>query len=187
MKKVLLTDEQIIDLYWGREERAITETDFKYGQFLYRIAMNILADRCDSEECQNDTYLHTWNAIPPARPTAFRVFLARITRNLSINRYKEKNAQKRVPSHLTVALDEVCLTEVPEDADVATLGRLINEYLRTLGSNARYIFIERYYFAVSVKNIAAALQMTESNVYKQLMQLKCGLREYLSKGGITVE
>ena len=184
---MLLTDEQIIDLYWGREERAIAETDFKYGQFLYRVAMNILADRCDSEECQNDTYLHAWNAIPPTRPAVLRVFLTRITRNLSINRYKEKNAQKRVPSHLTVALDEACIGEMREDGDAAVLGRLINEYLRTLGSNARYIFIERYYFAVSVKDIASVLQMTESNVYKQLTQLKRGLREYLCKGGITVE
>ena len=186
MGRVLLTDEQIIDLYWDREERAIAETDVKYGQFLYRIAMNILADRCDSEECQNDTYLQTWNAIPPARPSMLRAFLAKITRNLSINRYKEKNAQKRVPSHMTVALDEVCLV-APEDGDAAALGLLINEYLRTLESNARYIFIERYYFAASVKDISIALQMTESNVYKQLAQLKCGLREYLSKGGVTVE
>ena len=103
----LLADERIIELYWSREESAITETDRKYGQLLYQIAHRILNDRLDSEECQNDTYLKVWNTVPPTRPTVLRSFLAKISRNLALNRYKEKNRQKRVPSQLTDAFDDL--------------------------------------------------------------------------------
>ena len=102
-----LTDEQIIELYWTRQENAIQETDKKYGQFLFRIANNMLHDRRDSEECQNDTYLGAWNAIPPTRPLVLSAFLVQIMRRIAINRYREKTSKKRIPSELTVALEDV--------------------------------------------------------------------------------
>ena len=106
-QNAIIADEQIIELYWQREERAIQETDKKHGQFLFRIAYNILHDRLDCEECQNDTYLGVWNAIPPTRPTVFPAFITQIMRRIAINRYKEKTSKKRIPSELTVSMEYI--------------------------------------------------------------------------------
>ena len=106
-KKQHLSDEEIIELYWKRNEDAIQQTDVKYGKYLFTIAYNIVHDRLDSEECLNDTYLGTWNKIPPERPLVFNVFLSRIMRNVAINRYKKNNAAKRVPQGLIVPLEEL--------------------------------------------------------------------------------
>lgn len=188
----LLADERIIELYWSREESAITETDRKYGQLLYQIAHRILNDRLDCEECQNDTYLKVWNTVPPTRPTVFRSFLAKISRNLALNRYKEKNRQKRVPSELTVAFEDLENTlqggeSVERELAAAELGVMINDYVHTLGLRGQYVFVGRYYFAESVEEIAKALQMTKSNVYKQLEEIKKGLKQYLEERGERVE
>ena len=102
-----VADEQIIELYWNRKENAIEETDKKYGQLLFGIAYNILHDRPDCEECQNDTYLATWNAIPPTRPSALLAFIIQIMRRIAINRYKQKASKKRVPSELTVSVEDL--------------------------------------------------------------------------------
>lgn len=98
-------DEEIVRLYFDRDEAAIRETDRKYGKFLFGIAYNILHDRLDCEECRNDTYLGIWNSIPPTRPVSFRAFITRIMRNTAIKKYKERTCLKRVPSELTVPLD----------------------------------------------------------------------------------
>ncbi|MBO5355664.1 MAG: sigma-70 family RNA polymerase sigma factor [Clostridia bacterium] len=188
----LLADERIIELYWSREESAITETDRKYGQLLYQIAHRILNDRLDSEECQNDTYLKVWNTVPPTRPTVLRSFLAKISRNLALNRYKEKNRQKRVPSELTVAFEDLENTlqggeSAERELAAAELGVMINDYVHTLALRGQYVFVGRYYFAESVEEIAKALQMTKSNVYKQLEEIKKGLKQYLEERGERVE
>jgi len=103
----LLGDEEIIALYWARNEEAIRETDRKYGKLLYQQAYNILHDRCDSEECQNDTYLGAWNSIPPASPTSLQTYVVKIMRKIAISRYREKTAQKRIPSEMTDCLEEL--------------------------------------------------------------------------------
>lgn len=187
-----LADERIIELYWSREESAITETDRKYGQLLYQIAYRILNDRLDCEECQNDTYLKTWNTVPPTRPTVLRSFLAKISRNVALNRYKEKNRQKRVPSNLSDAFEDLESTlqsdlTVEKELAAAALGAMINDYVHTLALRQQYIFVGRYYFAESVEEIAKALQVTKSNVYKQLEQIKKGLKQYLEERGERVE
>ena len=110
---VLLEDNEIIELYWERDEEAISETDKKYGRYLFTIANNIVNNRLDSEECVNDTYLGTWNAIPPTRPNVFQVFLSKVMRNIAVDKFREKSAQKRIPSELMSSLDEI--SEVFDD------------------------------------------------------------------------
>lgn len=186
-----LADEQIIELYWSREEGAIRETDKKYGQFLFRIAYNMLHDREDSEECQNDTYLGAWNSMPPARPLVLPAFLVQIMRRVSINRYREKNCQKRVPSELTVALEDAQNTlyhgESVESAyEAAEVGKIINDYVKALLDRQRYIFIDRFYLAESVETIAADLKISPATVYRELDKIKQGLKLHLERNGIYV-
>ena len=184
----LLDDERIVALYWQREEKAITETDRKYGKYLYTIAYNILHNDPDSEECLNDTYLGTWNVIPPAKPTLFQVFLSKIMRNTAVVRYKKNHAKSRVPSEMTVSLDELdgCIPYAPsvdEDYDVYRLSRLLSDYLRKMPEKRAFIFICRYYCADRIFDIANMLKVSESTVYRELDEIKKGLREILIKEG----
>lgn len=186
-----MADEQIITLYWNRNEQAIRETHVKYGDLLYHLAYNILHDRCDCEECQNDTYLGIWNAIPPSRPALFQAFITRIMRNIAINRYKEKQTKGRVPSELTVSLEELLTSlkdEEPFDCEdgQSELGQLINEFVHELNEKQQYIFIGRYYMADGVKTIAEEMAMTESGVYKELRRLREDFRMYLERNGMRV-
>ena len=107
LKKEYLSDETIIDLYWDRKEKAIEETDRKYGKYLFAVAYNIVYDSMDCEECLNDTYLSTWNTIPPKRPTVFQAFLTRIMRNQAVDKFRTRSAAKRIPSELMISLDEL--------------------------------------------------------------------------------
>ena len=100
-----LSDEEIIELYWQREEKALTATDEKYGRYLYTIAYNIVRDNLDSEECLNDTYLGAWNSIPPNRPNLFLVFLSKIMRNVAVDKFRSNRAKKSIPSSLVQSLD----------------------------------------------------------------------------------
>jgi RNA polymerase sigma-70 factor (ECF subfamily) len=187
----MLADESIIELYWSRDEKAISETDKKYGKYLYSIAYNIVHDKLDSEECVNDTYLGTWNAIPPARPNAFRVFLAKITRNISINKFIKHTADKRIPSELIVSLDELgdCLPATPaveEEIEAAELGKLLSAYLEELSSEKQLIFICRYYYADKISDIANITELNERTVYRMLESIRNGLREKLEKEGYKI-
>ena len=190
-KNTIVSDEQIIDMYWKRDENAIQATDCKYGVFLYRISYNILHDMCDCEECQNDTYLKIWNAIPPTRPVMFKAFIAQIVRRISINRYKEKTNQKRIPSELTVSIEELgdslsISSLFREDITVEELGKIITKYVRGLSDRQQYIFIARFYMAESVERIAGEMKITPSAVYKELGRLKERLRIFLEENGVYV-
>ncbi len=184
----LLDDERIVALYWQREEKAIDETDRKYGKYLYTIAYNILHNDPDSEECLNDTYLGTWNAIPPAKPTLFQAFVSKIMRNTAVVRYKKNHASSRVPSEMTVSLDEL-EQQLPyepsaaDDYEVYKLSRLLSNYLRKMPEKRAFIFICRYYCADRIVDIAAMLHVSESTVYRELDEIKKGLREILIKEG----
>lgn len=184
-----ISDERIVELYWERDEKAIRETDRKYGRLLYQIAYHILHDRLDCEECQNDTYLGVWNAIPPTRPTAFAAFIVQIMRNTAVNRYKEKTKQKRVPSELTVSLEEVSGTvsgqfPVETEYEAEELGKLVNEFVRSLSERQRYIFIDRFYLAESVGVIAKALSLSVPTVYRELDRIRQSLKHYLERNGV---
>lgn len=184
-KAHIIADEQIIELYWQRNERAISETDLKYGQFLYRIAYNILHDKLDCEECQNDTYLGIWNAIPPERPNVFPAFITQIMRRTAIDKYKQKNSKKRVPSELTISIEEID-TEFECECDATELGKIISDYLRTLSDRQQFIFIGRYYMSESVERIAKDLNVTASAVYKELRKIKSELKMYLERNGVYI-
>jgi len=184
-----LSDEEIIALYWKREEKAISATDAKYGRYLYVIAYNILRNEQDSEECLNDTYLGTWNAIPPQRPTAFQVFLSKITRNISLGKFRKQTASKRIPPEMVVSLEELdeCMAfECGEDEkyQIHVLSCALNKYLHTLSDRKLFIFVCRYYYSDPVLSIAKMLRMSESTVMRELAAIRHGLKEHLEKEGI---
>ncbi len=186
-----LPDDRIIDLYWERDEDAIKATDEKYGKYLFAISYNILKDRLDGEECINDTYLATWDRIPPARPGLLQRFLSKITRNISVNKYKQRHAQKRVPSELTASLEEMteCIDGIVidnEDEAVARVSGVINAYLFDLSERERFIFVCRYYYADPVSTIAQMLDVSDKTVYRDLSKIREGLRRALAKEGIVI-
>lgn len=187
----IIADEQIIELYWRREEKAIQETDKKYGQFLFRIAYNILHERLDCEECQNDTYLGVWNAIPPTRPTVFPAFITQIMRRIAINRYKEKASKKRIPSELTISMEDVNGTLHGDDSvavkyEMAEVGKIINNYVRELSDRQRYIFIDRFYLAESVETIATDFSISVPTVYREIDKIKHSLKLYLEWNDVYI-
>ncbi len=190
-KKATLSDEEIIELYWNRDEKAIDQTDKKYGRYLYTIAHNIVHDDLDSEECLNDTYIGTWNQIPPTRPNIFQVFLAKITRNIATNKFKKNRASKRIPSELIVSLDELddCIPSTPtaeEEFETQEIARLLNSYLDGLSRQDQLLFICRYYYADRITEIAQITGINERNVYRILETIRDGLKKELEKEGYTV-
>lgn len=183
-----LNDEAIIDMYWQREEKAIVATDQKYGKYLFKIAYNIIANRLDCEECLNDTYLNTWNAIPPKRPTVFSLFLSKIIRNLALGRFRMNHAAKRIPSELVISLEELdeCLlcTQTPEEEYlIQDMRRVLNDFLHSLSDRQMYIFVWRYYYSDSVKDIARMLELSETTVRRDLVAIREGLKERFVKEG----
>lgn len=186
-----LSDEELVELYWNRNEKAIERTDQKYGNYLFRIAQNIVHSDLDSEECLNDTYLGTWNRIPPTRPNILQAFLAKIMRNVAVDRYRSNTAARRIPSELTDSLEELdeCLhtyyTE-SEEQSVREIARILNEYLDSLPRRREFVFVCRYYFADSVSHIATLLGVSTVTVSRELSAIRRELRERLEKEGITV-
>ena len=187
-----LSDEAIIELYWSREERAIKETDEKYGKYLFTIAYNIVRDELDCEECLDDTYLNVWNSIPPTRPTLFQVFLSKIMRNVSLDRFRKKSATRRVPSELIVSLDEIdgylpYEVSMEEEALIRDISRVLNEYLNTLSDRDEFIFICRYYYSDTISDIAKMLDLNPKTVSAALLKLREGLKDRLEKEGYRYE
>nr|WP_326185158.1 RNA polymerase sigma factor [uncultured Oscillibacter sp.] len=186
-----MEDSEIIGLYWDRDQRAVAETAGKYGGFLWGIAWNILRSHGDAEECVNDTYLKTWNAIPPARPNAFQAWLGRIARNLSLDRWKQARAQKRGGAETELLLGELdgCVpaphgTErLLEDREIAGL---ISAFLRRLPAESRIIFLRRYWYGEGVADIAARLGCGQGKVKSSLFRTRNSLRAYLEKEGVAL-
>lgn len=179
-----ISDAEIVDLYWLRDETAIKRTDEKYGRFLYTMALNILHEHRDCEECRNDTYLSAWNTIPPTRPAFFRAFIAQIMRRTAINRYYKNTGKRKIPSELTVSMEESegFISEGKssnEEIEARELGRIISDFVRGLSPKRQYIFMGRFYFADSVAVIAKELGITESAVYKEIKKLRKDLKTFL--------
>ncbi len=186
-----LTDEQIVALYFARNEDAIRESDRKYGRQLHTLARGFLSDMADCEECVSDTYLGAWNAIPPTRPESLRAFLAQILRRLCIDRYRKRHTRGRVPSEYTASLDDLaevlCTRDTPERAwEDAELSRLINGWLATLSAKERYLFVGRFYMARTLESLADALGLHVSTVHRTLARLKESLRAHLERNGIEI-
>ena len=190
-KQPIMNDSEIIELYWRRDERAINETDVKYRRYLYRVAKNILNSAQDCEESLNDTYFITWNKIPPAKPKAFQTFLSKITRDVSIDKYRKNAAEKRIPAELTASLDELDDTmafevSAEESFIVNQLSVILNSYLRELPKRSVFIFVSRYYYADSIETIAKMLKVSESTVFRDLAKIRKGLCDRIEAMGYKI-
>lgn len=183
-----MQDEQIVALYWNRNEQAIRETDKKYGAYCRSIAQNILHSLEDTEECVNDTWLRVWHAIPPQRPMILSAFLAKITRNLAFDRYKAQSAEKRGGGVTEAVLEELaeCIgaSHSAESHFFAKeLGAVINRFVRTLPKREGNIFVRRYFFAETAEQIGGKYGMTSNHVTVLLSRCRRKLRAYLEKEG----
>ena len=183
-----MDDKRIIELYFVRDERAIAETSEKYGKLLYHVAYTILHSDADSEECVDDTYMKTWQTIPPERPTYFSAFLTKITRNLSINRYVQNRARGKMLMTEAV-FDEIeeCIPDnsAPISEDVAIRDAL-NSFLASLREKPRIIFVKRYFYMMSLSKIANETGTSVSNVKVSLMRTREKLKTHLEKAGISI-
>ena len=180
-----MNDQDIIDLYFARNERAIAETDKNYGKVCMQVSMNILDSRPDAEECVNDTYLKAWNSIPPTKPKSLCAFVCRIARNLSLNRLRDLRREKR-NSELSVSLDELeaCIPAAAEDA--GQLAELLNSFLAELDETDRVVFMGRYWYAYSIDGLAASMKLTKKAVYMRLHKTRERLKAYLAERGYRV-
>ena len=183
-----MDDEKIITLYNRRDEDAIRETSEKYGGYCFSIANNILAD---AEECVNDTWLKVWQSIPPQCPKSLKAFLAKIARSLALNRYREKNRQKRGGGEVVLAFEEMDeflagTSDIDTEADKRELEELLNGFLYSLSERDRSIFILRYFYMEGTSDIAREHSIRESNVLMILSRTRKKLRERLEKEGYTI-
>lgn len=186
-----MDDKEIIELYFARNETAIKETADKYGNYCTKIAKNIVNNDEDACECVNDTYLNTWEAIPPTRPSIFSAFLAKITRNLAFNVYRRNHAMKRGGSEISLVLDELaeCVSgkdNVEQEIEKKELVASINSFLKDLEPKKRNIFVCRYWYADNVNSIAKRYKMTESNVSVTLNRMRAKLKDYLVERGYEI-
>ena len=186
-----MEDGEIVALYWQRSEQAIAETQRKYGGYCYSIAKNILWSAEDSEETVSDTYIGAWNAMPPQRPSILSSFLGRITRNLSYDRCRRQNAEKRGGGSLPLALDELseCVPapgRVEQALEARELAEAIDRFLRTLPERECSIFLRRYWYVDSVQDIAARYALRENTAKSILFRTREKLRRYLAGEGILV-
>ena len=186
-----MEDKQIVELYWARSERAISETKQKYGRYCRSIAYNILHNREDSEECVNDTYFNAWRAIPPQRPGRLSTYLGKITRNLALNKWEKYTAEKRGAGQVELALNELseCIpapNRVDQAADDLAVAEILNRFLASLSKEARMIFMRRYWYFSPIKEIAADFAVGESKVKMTLMRTRNTLKNILEKEGIEL-
>ena len=186
-----MTDNEIIELYWNRNEAAITATADTYGNYCYSIAYNILYNNEDAEECVNDTWMNAWKSIPPNRPNRLSTYLGRITRNLSLNRYKLLTTQKRGKGQVALALAELeesvpSQTDMDQIADEMVLVSAIETFLREQSRTERNIFVGRYWYLYSIRDLARAYRMSESKVASLLYRMRMKLKLHLEKEGISL-
>lgn len=182
-----MDDQQIIRLFWNRSESAIRETAAKYGSYCRTIAEHILCNREDSEECVSDTWLRAWNAIPPERPRKLSVYLGKITRNLALDRLKERSAEKRGGDQILLALEEldgflIGTDDTEQVLDMLAATDAINHFLASLPKQSRTIFLRRYWYFYSVREIARDCGISASKVKMSLLRSRKKLKIALEEG-----
>ena len=183
-----MEDLQIVELYWNRDEQAIAETQNKYGNYCYSIAYGILRNNEDAQESVNDTYLATWEAIPPHHPLNLSTFIGKITRRLSLNKWRSMNAEKRGGGQVTLSFEELeqCIPDgkdFQEQLDAQVLADSINGFLADLKPEQRKVFVCRYWYFESVEDIAERFGYSSSKVKMMLKRTRDSLKEYLIKEG----
>lgn len=187
-----MEDKEIIDLYLGREEAAISATAEKYGNYCYTVAYNILYNKEDAEESVNDTYLGAWNSIPPHKPEVLSSFLGKITRYVSLKRHRDKHAQKRGGGELSLAYEELadCIPanhDIVADLEAKEIARYINDFLSVLPATERHVFICRYWYFDSIASISRQFGFRETKVKSMLFRTRTKLRNKLIKEGVMIE
>ena len=188
---VFVEDSAIIDLYWERHEQAQTESERKYGKLCRTVAYNILRNLEDTEECVNDTWLRAWNAIPPSRPNVLSAFFSRITRNLALDTYKAYRAGKRGGGQMPLALEElgdcVCSGDtVEQELALRQLAEYLDQFLRQLPEKECCIFLRRYWYLDSTRDIARRYAMPEGSVKSQLSRTRQKLKKALEREGVML-
>ncbi len=183
-----MDDREIVELYFERSEDAISETDKKYGRYCKSIAENILHSAESAEECVSDAYMSAWSSIPPTRPWRLRAYLARLTRNNALNRYARERAQKR-NAGVEAVLDEIEELIAAPDGDPVDLIAIrdgLNEFLASLPRRTRIIFVKRYWYLASIREIADEIGVSETSVKVSLYRTRGDLKQFLEKKGITI-
>lgn len=185
-----MDDQAIIGLYWSRDQRALELSQRKYGPLCLRLSENILASREDAEECVSDTWLRAWDTMPPQRPESLRAYLARICRNLSLDRWRARRAKKRGEG-LEVLLEELedCIPASPSAEEVSEgreITRCIDRWLSELAQEDRTAFLRRYWYGQAVKDLARQDGCAPQKMTQRLYRLRQSLRKALEKEGITL-
>ena len=186
----MIDDEKIIEMLFERSEQAIRELDIKYGKICHNLSYNIVNNRQDAEECVNDAYLGAWNAIPPVRPNPLLSYIVKIVRNISLKIYWRKEAAKR-SGHYKIALEEIegyiaDQKTVEDEIEARELARIIGEFLDTLTLENRVIFMRRYWFSDSYKDIADFMGLSEKNISVRLTRIREKMKQYLIEREVFV-
>ena len=185
-----MDDSMIIELYWNRSEEAISETEKKYGKYCHYIANNILSNDEDAEECVNDSYLRAWNSIPPMRPNRLQTYLGKIVRNLSLNKLEKASTEKRGAGQAPLILDELaeCIPDRRVDSvtEAILIKGVISHFLDSLSKEARKIFVRRYWYMASIKEISVEYGISEGNVAVSLLRTRKKLKSVLEEEGIEL-
>lgn len=187
-----MEDKDIVDLYWQRDEKAISETAEKYGRYCYSIAYNILSDTEDAEESVNDTYLNAWNSMPPHRPAVLSAFIGKITRFISLKKWRDKRTQKRGGETIDLVYEEIseCIpakSTVEEELENKEIAKLIDIFLDTLPLCEQSVFVCRYWYFDSISAIAKQFGFSESKVKSMLHRTRKKLKTKLSQEGVLIE
>ncbi len=182
-----MEDSRIVDLYWARSESAIAETAAKYGKHCYAIAFNILADPQDADESVNDTYLGAWNSMPANRPSMLRTYLAKITRNISLKRWRDKTRGKRGGGEVALVLEELedCIpsrTSVEEEVNMSELSKTLDVFIAGLPEAERQVFLCRYWYLDSIEKICRDFHFSSSKVKSMLYRTRRNLMAHLQGG-----
>lgn len=185
-----MDDTQIVELYWARKESAIEETAAKYGSYCRSIAGNILQNQDDAEECVNDTWLGAWNSMPPHRPSVLSTFLGKLTRRISIDKWRHVNAKKRGDGQLPLVLAELedCISDgksIEEETERKLLAEVIAAFVKSLPETEQKVFLCRYWYMDSVGSIATRFRFSESKVKSMLSRTREKLRVRLEKEGLV--
>ncbi len=183
-----MEDSKIVELYWQRSERAIDETQRKYEPYCFSIAKNILPFYEDAQECVNDTYFAAWNALPPNRPSVLSIFLGKLTRRISIDRWRTLSAEKRGGGTVTIALEGLaeCIpsgSNPTAEVEAKELAQAVNRFLDTLSYTERQVFLMRYFDLASIRDIEAKYRMSGSKVKSMLYRIRGKLRISLHEEG----
>lgn len=182
-----MTDNEIIALYFARDERAIAATDEKYGAYCHRVANRILDDVHESDECVNDTYMRTWRSIPPTVPKILAAFLAKIARNLALDRVRAGKAKKRGVSESLDELEAVIGEgRLTEELEAKEIGEEIGRFLQKENEKARKIFVRRYFLCEEISEIAGRYRMSEGSISASLFRTRLRLKEHLERAGIII-